>query len=52
MSASANAILASALSSLLGLAGGFLMLANYQGVKRLSHYFVSFAEGKLDRSAN
>lgn len=43
----ANAILASALSSVLGLAGGFLMLANFKGVKKLSRYFVSFAAGAL-----
>lgn len=45
--ASVNAIIASALSSVLGLAGGFLMLANFKGVKKLSRYFVSFAAGAL-----
>lgn len=46
-SASLNAVLASALSSVVGLAGGFLLLANYKGVKKLSRYFVSFAAGAL-----
>lgn len=42
-----QAILASTLSSVLGLAGGFLLLANYKGVKHWSRYFVSFAAGAL-----
>ena len=45
--AATNAIIASALSSLLGLAGGFIMLTKYQGVKHWSRYFVSFAAGAL-----
>jgi len=47
MDASSNAILASALSSLLGLAGGFFMLTKYKNVKHWSRYFVSFAAGAL-----
>lgn len=46
-SAALNAILASALSSVVGLVGGFLLLANYKGVKKWSRYFVSFAAGAL-----
>lgn len=42
-----NAILASTLSSLLGLTGGFLLLWQYQAVKRLASLFVSFAAGAL-----
>lgn len=45
--AALNAILAAALSSVVGLFGGFLLLANYTGVKKLSRYFVSFAAGAL-----
>lgn len=44
---STNAILASGLSSLLGLVGGFLLLLRYQGVKGWSKYIVSFAAGAL-----
>lgn len=47
MSDALQAILASAFSSVVGLVGGFLLLANYQGVKKWSHYFVSFAAGAL-----
>lgn len=47
MTPALQAVLASVLSSLLGLAGGFLLLANYAGVKRVAHYFVSFAAGAL-----
>ncbi len=47
LSASTNAILASALSSLLGLIGGFLLLTRYRGVKTWSRYIVSFAAGAL-----
>lgn len=46
-SASTNAILAAGLSSLLGLIGGFVMLMKFEGVKKLSRYFVSFAAGAL-----
>lgn len=42
-----QAIFASTLSSFLGLAGGFLLLANYHGVKKVAHYLVSFAAGAL-----
>ncbi len=47
MTPATNAILASALSSILGLAGGFLMLTKYKSVKHWSRYFVSFAAGAL-----
>lgn len=47
MSPALQAILASTLSSLLGLTGGFLLLWQHHGVKRFSHYFVSFAAGAL-----
>lgn len=47
MTAATQAITASALSSILGLIGGFLILAQYDGVKRVSHYLVSFAAGAL-----
>ena len=47
MSQGSMAIIASGLSSVVGLAGGFILLAKYQGVKRWSHYFVSFAAGAL-----
>lgn len=47
MSPSTQAILASALSSLLGLTGGLLLLWNYNAVKKFSHVFVSFAAGAL-----
>ena len=47
--ASTHVIIASALSSVLGLAGGFLMLANFKGVKTLSRYFVSFAQPHFGR---
>jgi zinc and cadmium transporter len=45
--AALNAILAAGLSSVIGLVGGFLLLANYKGVKHWSRYFVSFAAGAL-----
>ncbi len=47
LTASSNAILASALSSVLGLAGGFVLLGKFAGVKKFSHYIVSFAAGAL-----
>lgn len=47
MSIELQAILASALSSLLGLTGGFLLLWKYGSVKRFSTLFVSFAAGAL-----
>lgn len=47
MNTTIQAILGASLSSLLGLVGGFLMLAQYQGVKRWSGLFVSFAAGAL-----
>ncbi len=42
-----QAILASALSSLLGLTGGFLLLWKHEAVKKFSSLFVSFAAGAL-----
>ncbi|MBI5467185.1 MAG: ZIP family metal transporter [Candidatus Kerfeldbacteria bacterium] len=42
-----NALLASTLSSLLGLSGGFLLLWQYLAVKRFASLFVSFAAGAL-----
>ncbi len=47
MSPAFQAVLASTLSSLFGLAGGFLLLWRHAGVKRFSHYFVSFAAGAM-----
>lgn len=47
MSPATQAILASTLSSLLGLAGGFVLLWRHEGVKKFSHYFVSFAAGAM-----
>ncbi|MBI2984908.1 MAG: ZIP family metal transporter [Candidatus Kerfeldbacteria bacterium] len=47
MSPAIQALIASTLSSLLGLAGGFLLLAQYRGVQRLSSYLVSFAAGAM-----
>src|SRR5690242_18087382 len=47
LTSGSQAILASALSSVLGLAGGFLLLAQYQGVKHWSKFIVSFAAGAL-----
>lgn len=47
MSPTTQAILASALSSLLGLTGGLLLLWKYNAVKKFSHIFVSFAAGAL-----
>lgn len=47
MSVALSAILASSLSSLLGLTGGFLLLTNYGGIKKWSAIFVSFAAGTL-----
>lgn len=42
-----SAILAAGFSSVIGLIGGFLLLAKYEGVKRWSKFFVSFAAGAL-----
>lgn len=47
MSITFAAILASSLSSLLGLTGGFLLLTNYNGIKKWSAIFVSYATGAL-----
>lgn len=47
MSPSTQAILVSALTSLLGLTGGMLLLWKYNAVKKFSHVFVSFAAGAL-----
>lgn len=47
MSPSLSAILASLLSSVLGLIGGFLILSKYNGVKKISRYLISFAAGAL-----
>lgn len=42
-----QAVLASTLSSLLGLSGGFFLLWKYNAVKKFSSLFVSFAAGAL-----
>lgn len=42
-----SALLASALTSFLGLIGGLLLLWKYNAVKKFSHIFVSFAAGAL-----
>lgn len=42
-----SAILASSLSSLLGLTGGFLLLWKFQTVKHFAHFFISFAAGAM-----
>ena len=47
MSAALQAILASALSSLLGLTGGFLLIWKDNLVKKFSHFFISFAAGAM-----
>lgn len=47
MSTAFSAILASTLSSLLGLSGGFLLLAGRNWFQRRSKYLVSFAAGAL-----
>lgn len=47
MNPSTQAILVSALTSLLGLSGGLLLLWKYDAVKKFSHIFVSFAAGAL-----
>lgn len=47
MSVAFSAILASTLSSLLGLSGGFLLLTGRDWFERRAKYFVSFAAGAL-----
>lgn len=47
MTIALQAILASSISSLLGLSGGFLLLWKYKAVKKFSSLFVSFAAGAL-----
>lgn len=47
MDAHFQAVLASTLSSLLGLTGGFLLLWRQAWVKQVAKYFVSFAAGAL-----
>jgi len=47
MSPTLQALIASTLSSLLGLTGGLLLLTRYTGIKKWSSLFVSFAAGAL-----
>lgn len=42
-----QAILASAISSILGLTGGFILLWKDQQVKKFAHFFISFAAGAM-----
>jgi zinc and cadmium transporter len=47
MSAGTSALIASTLSSIFGLAGGFLLLWQRQWVNRFSRFFISFAAGAM-----
>lgn len=47
MTPQVQAIIAAAVSSLLGLLGGAVLLANHQGIQRTAKYLVSFAAGAM-----